>query len=139
MFMYIYVYIHIYQHIHTYIYKDFIIYTYWVYLWKYIYVYTYIQMIPIKRTTYFHLLQYLKRKKMYFQNVKSISNLCRSWRRLCTVHIIQIYYTLHTMIHVKVLLKKISYFWDMTFWHPRAFNRIIVDCSSTMSYSRKSY
>ena len=43
------------------------------------------------------------------------------------------------LLLVKVLLKKISYFWDMTFWHPRAFNRIIVDCSSTMSYSRKSY
>ena len=100
------IYMYIYTYINIYIYIDFIIYTYWVYLWKYIYVYTYIQMIPIKRTTYFHLLQYLKRKKMYFQNVKSISNLCRSWRRLCTVHIIQIYvnqiyYILHTMIHIK--------------------------------------
>ena len=103
IYMYIYTYINIYIHI---LYRFHYTYILSIFMKVHLCIYIYIQMIPIKRTTYFHLLQYLKRKNMYFQNVKSISNLCRSWRRLCTVHIIQIYvnniyYILHTMIHIK--------------------------------------
>ena len=52
------------------------------------------------------LVKVIEKKKKKIQNVKSMSNLCRSWRRLYTIQIIQIYvnniyYTLHTMIHIK--------------------------------------
>ena len=76
--MYVCVNVCIYTHISTYTYRyiDFTIQTYSVYLCKYIYmyiyVYTYIQMIPIKRTTtYFHLLNCLKRKYCIFSKCKN--------------------------------------------------------------------
>ena len=42
-------------------------------VYMYIYVYRYIQMIPIKRTTYFHSLKYLKRKKSIFKKALPLS------------------------------------------------------------------
>ena len=67
--MYVYVYICIYTHI------DVIIYTHieyiYVSIFMCIYVYAYIQMIPIKRTTYFHLLKVLEKKKNIFSKCKN--------------------------------------------------------------------
>ena len=83
-FMYMYTYIHKYQHVHTHI--DFIIYTHIEYIYVSIFICICICIYIYSNDTHqknniLSLVKALEKKKVYFQNVKSMSNLCRSWRR----------------------------------------------------------
>ena len=85
--MYVYVYVCIFTHIsiYTYTHIDFIRYTHIEYIYVSIFIcicYIYIYSNDThQKNNILSLVKVLEKQKIYCQNVKSMSNLCRSWRR----------------------------------------------------------